>query len=165
MSTLMPGGFDVQTLFAYHWYITFRLIEYSAKLDEAAYTAHPGYGHGSIHDLLFHILRTDRGWRRGLETGRQQAPLNPHDFPSLAALRAGFEQEQMAWEALLGGLSAEEIAGDAHLTTLRGELAMLPRWRILQHLVLHGMQHHTEVAQLLTVQGHSPGDIDFIFYD
>jgi uncharacterized damage-inducible protein DinB len=39
-----------------------------------------------------------------------------------------------------------------------------PRWRVLQHLALHGMQHATEIAQLLTVKGQSPGDIDFIFY-
>jgi len=35
----------------------------------------------------------------------------------------------------------------------------------LQHLILHGMQHHTEIAQLLTLKGQSPGDIDFIFYE
>jgi uncharacterized damage-inducible protein DinB len=46
-----------------------------------------------------------------------------------------------------------------------GESAILPRWRIFQHLVLHGMQHHTELAQLLTAKGQSPGDIDFVFYD
>jgi uncharacterized damage-inducible protein DinB len=41
----------------------------------------------------------------------------------------------------------------------------MERWRILQHLVLHGMQHHTEIAHGLTVKGHSPGDIDFIFFE
>ena len=130
------GGFDVQTLFAYHWHTTLRLIDCAAKLDEAAYTEHPGYGHGSIHDLLFHVLRTDRGWRRALETGHQPAPLSPEDFPNLVALRAGFELEQTAWQALLSGLSAEDIAADAHLTTAGGESAILPRWRIFQHLVL-----------------------------
>ena len=159
------GGFDVQTLFAYHWHTTLRLIDCAAKLDEAAYTEHPGYGHGSIHDLLFHVLRTDWSWRRALETGQQPAPLSQEEFPDLPALLAGFELEQAAWQALLGGLSAEDIAADAHMTTAWGESAIMARWRIFQHLVLHGMQHHTEVAQLLTAKGQSPGDIDFVFYD
>lgn len=51
-----------QTLFAYHWHTDQRLITYAAKLSEADYKDNPGYGHGSIHDLLFHVLRTDHGW-------------------------------------------------------------------------------------------------------
>ncbi len=31
-------------------------------------------------------------------------------------------------------------------------------------LVLHGMQHHAELALMLTQKGKPPGDIDFIFY-
>ncbi|HXF60224.1 MAG TPA: hypothetical protein VNK95_01325 [Caldilineaceae bacterium] len=51
------------------------------------------------------------------------------------------------------------------MTSARGQTATLPLWRVLQHLVLHGMQHHTEIAQLLTTKGESPGDIGFIFFE
>ncbi|MFN8458639.1 MAG: hypothetical protein U0401_28965 [Anaerolineae bacterium] len=37
-------------------------------------------------------------------------------------------------------------------------------FRQTQHLILYGMQHQTELAQLLTAKGRSPGDIDFIFF-
>ena len=40
----------------------------------------------------------------------------------------------------------------------------MPLWRVLQHLILHGMQHHAELAQLLTAKGQSPGNLDFIFF-
>jgi uncharacterized damage-inducible protein DinB len=153
-----------QTLFAYHWHTTQQLLDCAAKLDPAEYSAHPGYGRGSIHTLLFHVLRTDDSWRRGLESGEQQAPLPPEEFPDLAALQQGFAAEQAAWQRYLDGLSAEEIEGEIELTNYRGETDFVPFWRTLQHLILHGMQHHTEVAQLLTDKGQSPGDIDFIFY-
>jgi uncharacterized damage-inducible protein DinB len=153
-----------QTLFAYHWQTTQRLLAQAAKLSEAEYTAHPGYGHGSIHDLFFHLLRTDQGWRVALETGQQAAPLQAEGFPTLAALQAGFANEQAAWQVLLDQLRAEEIEGTIKLVTRRGDLFAPARWRVLQHLILHGMQHQTELAQLLTAKGQSPGDIDFIFF-
>ena len=152
-----------QTLFAYHWYTNQRLLESAAKLEESDYTSQPGYGHGSLHDLFFHLLRTLRNWRGALENDQEQWRLRPEDFPDLNSLRVGFEQEQEAWTAMLDRLSAEEIEGDVSVTR-SGITRVFPLWRALQHLVLHGMQHHTEVAQLLTAKGESPGDLDFIFY-
>jgi uncharacterized damage-inducible protein DinB len=153
-----------QILFAYHWHTTHQLMECAARLNEAEYKQNPGYGHGSIHDLLFHLLRTDTSWRLGLETGRQLSPLKAEDFPTLQALQAGFAQEQQIWEAFLNGLSEGEIEEPMDLKNWRGETLYIPRWRILQHLILHGMQHHSELAQLLTAKDQSPGNIDFIFF-
>jgi uncharacterized damage-inducible protein DinB len=56
------------------------------------------------------------------------------------------------------------LEADVTLINWRGDPWTLPRWRVLQHLALHAMQHETEIAHLLTLAGRSPGDIDFIFY-
>jgi uncharacterized damage-inducible protein DinB len=154
-----------KTLFAYHWHVTKRLLSCASQLSEAQQMADGGYGHGSIHAVLFHLLRSDRSWRLGLETAKQQAPPHAAAFPTLESLQTGLAEEQQAWGALLDTLSAEEIEGDLSLMRRSGEVWVVPRWRILQHVVLHGMQHHTEVAQLLTAQGRSPGDIDFIVFE
>ena len=155
---------EFHTLFAYHWHTTTRLPDCAARLDETAYKDKPGYGHGSIHDLAFHLLRTDRGWRLALETGKQLSTAQPESYPALGSLRAGFEQEQSAWRTLIEKYSAEEIEGEVSLANWRGEIVTMPLWRVLQHLILHGMQHHAELAQLLTVKGQSPGNLDFIFF-
>ena len=91
-------------------------------------------------------------------------PAQPESYPTLESLRAGFEQEQSAWRALLEEYSAAEIEGEISLTNWRGEILTMPLWRVLQHLILHGMQHHAELAQLLSAKGQSPGNIDFIFF-
>jgi uncharacterized damage-inducible protein DinB len=153
-----------QTLFAYHWHTNARMIAGAQKLDDAARKQKASAGR-SIHELLYHLLRTNYAWRVGLETGRQPPSLREADYPDLQSLRAGFEREQAAWQALLDRLSTEEIEGDLQLTSYRGDQAAIPRWRILQHVVLHGMQHHADLAQLLTDRSQSPGDIDFIFFD
>jgi uncharacterized damage-inducible protein DinB len=140
-------------------------LEKAALLDEAVLYAHPGYGHGSIHDLFFHSLATSHGWRVALETGQQPRRLKSAGFERLPAIHDAFAQEFAAWQALIDKATDEQIASPILLLTLRGDEARLVYWRVLQHLTLHFMQHHTEIAQLLTLQGQSPGDIDFLFYN
>lgn len=153
-----------QTLFAYHWHTTTRLLDSAEKLSDAAYHENPGYGHGSLHDLFFHLFRTDKSWLAALESGKQTAGVKPDDYADRAALCAGFAETQAAWQNYLDALTAEQIEGKVELQNWRGDKMTLPLWRILQHLAFHGMQHHTEIAQLLTAKGQSPGDIDFLFY-
>jgi len=160
----MTSKSHIQTLFAYHWHTTQHLMDCAAKLEEADFKENPGYGHGSIHDLLFHLLRTDSNWRLGLETGQQLALIRKEDFPDLRSLRDGFQREQGEWQILLDKLEADEIESDISLTNRHGDIVSMPRWEIFYHLVLHGMQHHAELAQLLTGKGQSPGNLDFIFY-
>lgn len=155
---------QMRTLFAYHWHTTRRLLAAAAALTPEELHARGGYGHGSIHEILFHILRTDHNWRRGVETGRQLPPPVIDDFPDLGALEQGFNEEEAAWTALLDGLNEAQISEAVEMTSLQGETRAVPRWRIFQHLILHGMQHHSELGHLLTAAGHSPGDIDFMFY-
>jgi uncharacterized damage-inducible protein DinB len=161
----MPNQDETRTLFAYHWHTMRRLIECARRLSAAEYIAQPGYGHGSIHDLLFHLLKVDYNWRVGLETGQQPAPLQPAEAATLDAISAGFAAEEVAWTALLGRLSDSDLAGTFTLTRHRGGQAELARWRVVHQVILHGMQHHAEIAQLLTASGHSPGDLDFILFD
>lgn len=160
----MTSKANLQVLFAYHWHTTNQLAECAARLSASDYAENPGYGHGSLQDLFFHLLRTDVAWRVALQTGRQQAGIKAGDYPDLDSLRQGFESEKQAWQELLENLSEGDIQADIELTNWRGEPFVFPRWRILQHVVLHGMQHHAELAQLLTTKGQSPGNIDFLFY-
>ncbi len=153
-----------QKLYEYHFHTCTQLIDCAARLAAADYQENPGYGHGSIHDILFHLLNTDRSWRTSLETGVQPARLPAADYPDLNALREGFEREHAAWKAPLERLSEDEFQGQLKVVSVRFGTVTMQRWHILQQVLLHGMQHHAEVAQLLTAKGQSPGNIDFILY-
>lgn len=153
-----------QILFAYHWHTTNRLLELAGRLDPAVFASAPSHGRRSMADLVFHLFATDRGWRVGLQAGHQPAFPDPADYPDASALQAAFAAEETAWNDYLEGLQEADIAGTMTLTALNGMAWPMPRWRVLQHVLLHGMQHHSELAQLLTEQDASPGDIDFIFF-
>ncbi|MFO7532729.1 MAG: hypothetical protein R6W93_09725 [Candidatus Limnocylindrales bacterium] len=89
----------------------------------------------------------------GLLSGKQQAGLRAEDLGDLTALRAAFAQEAADWQAYLGALDDGQIAGEIEMFDWRGNPHTFVRWRILQHVILHGMQHHAELAALLTAQG------------
>jgi uncharacterized damage-inducible protein DinB len=161
----MPSKQQFLTLFAYHWHLNERFLALAAQLNADDYNANPGYGHGSVHALLFHVMSTSCAWRNALETGQQRRPYQLSDFPDLPTLRAEFAHEQQAMQQYLDKLSDEVIGNPVTLRNWRGDPMQAPLWRILQHLILHGMQHHTELAQLLTAKGYSPGNIDFIFFE
>jgi uncharacterized damage-inducible protein DinB len=151
---------EYQTLFAYQNHTNQRLLRGAAGLSEADYREHPGYGLGSVHDLFVHLLSAGRVWRAVL-LGERPSRAHAADFPDIASLQAAFDQEEAAWRSYLDGLEEADLQA---AVTLRGERS-IPRWRILQHLILHGMQHAAEIAHLLTLKGQSPGDIDFIFFE
>jgi uncharacterized damage-inducible protein DinB len=153
-----------QTLYAYNGQTTQRLIDCAAQLDATVYLEQGVYGHGSIHDIFFHLLQAHHGWRIALETLQRGAGLPAEDFATLESISPALGQEAEAWDAYITGLSEADIEAEITLTDLRGNPRTFLLWRILQHLVLHGMQHHSELAQILTLKGQSPGNLDFIFY-
>lgn len=158
-----PANFEV--LFAYHWDTTQKLLDQADGLTPAEFDENPGYGRGSLHDLFYHILRTDQGWRIALETGRQQASISPEDFPDLDSLRLGCANERQLWNAYLSCHSTDQLQNPVDLVNRHGMTFHVAPWRVVEHVLLHGMQHHSEIAHLLTLKGRSPGDIDFIFYE
>jgi uncharacterized damage-inducible protein DinB len=155
-----------ETLFSYHFQTINNMLEIAGMLTPEVYHQDPGYGRGSLHDLFFHLLRSDTAWREGLQTGKRLPPkLELKDFPDSHLLINGFLQERASWEKFFLEVSPDKVDGDIQMIGDDGEVNNFQVWRILQHVILHGMQHMAEIAELLTSAGQSPGNIDFIFYD
>lgn len=154
----------LRQLYDYHFKTTRRLMDSAEGLSPENYFDAVDPGARSLHDLLFHILGTDRGWRIGLRTGARPEPLDPGEIADLPALRRLTANEERAWVNLLDELDRDSLEAEAELAASPGRVVRIPRWRVLQHVILHGMQHHAEAAEVLTRHGRSPGDLDFIFY-
>jgi uncharacterized damage-inducible protein DinB len=152
-------------MFRYHRWANDRILAAAQKINLADYFSDNDYGRGGLHAILFHILRTDNGWRTALEDSKLQLPLKPEDYPDLVSIQAGMDAENAAMQAYLEGLSEQQLESEIPLTSPRGAQYTFLLWRALMHLILHGMQHRSEAAGLLTRYGQSPGDLDFIFFD
>jgi uncharacterized damage-inducible protein DinB len=151
---------DLQLLDDYNAWATAKVLAQAAQLTPEQFTAVPAGGYASVRDTLVHTISAERFWRSGWQTGKGVPDLDPGDFPTCAAVAERRLVEDRITRDYLAGLTDADL--DAHL---EGEFAGDgPRGMTIIHLLLHGVQHRTEAAMMLSAYGYSPGDIDLIFY-
>ena len=101
-----------------------------------------------------------RGWRERLQGLPDSRPVLEEHVQTLEALREFWRSEHALLEAYAAGA---ELGGV--FERRRGEVVLrAERWQAIVHLTFHNMQHRSEVAQALTLLGHSPGEIGMTQY-
>ncbi len=154
----------ITKLFEYTYWANGRILACAAQVSEEQLRAGMENGR-SLHQLLFHILRTEWAWLRVCQTGVQpDNPIQPDQFPTLAALQQQWQDEQQRMFTYLNNLSETALNSPTTIQDWRGNQYQLVLGQLLTHVALHGMQHRSEAAMLLSQYGQSPGDIDFFFF-
>jgi len=159
----MKGLF--QTLFTYNRWVNSKILELVWDLPDSALDEATNHSHNTLRELLFHMVRAEWLWRNLVEFAEIATPQPQlRDFRSLALLISLWEIENDNIEIFLDAQDDQSLDEIVTIKNPRGGEEHLSRGQMLMHLLLHSMQHRTEVAAILTAHGHSPGDIDFIFF-
>ncbi len=146
---------DIRYLFAYDRWATEKVLDATVGVDERTWSATNAIDARGLGGILVHHLGATQRWRNGLaETGLTPRP-EREPLPTIEALRASWELEWTTYASWLHGLD------DAWLQQIDEGV---PFWQMLAHVVNHGTQHRSEAAALLTAVGHSPGDLDMIYF-
>lgn len=146
---------DIRFLFAYDRWATSRVLAAARDLEGQAWPSGPPVGTRQLGDILVHALGAHQRWRHGLSGSSETPRPEREQLPSLAELADRWSVEWAALDDWLGPLDDGWLA-----ETDEG----IPFWQMLAHVVNHGTQHRSEAAALLTALGHSPGDLDMIFF-
>lgn len=146
--------------FGFYFDETQRLLELARALPDQLYRAQSDYSYASIHNTFAHLLSATQLWRRVL-AGAESARL---EADGIDALVAHFEVERAAWRELIASLDNAALLEAVARPTPFG-IIELKTWQTLQHVILHGMGHLTELARMLFEAGQAPGDIDFLLYE
>ena len=138
---------DIRFLFAYDRWATRKVLRAASRLRKRDWPAGEPIGKRHLGEILVHQLGAHQRWRHGLSGSREVPRPEREPLPTVAALADAWEAE---WEALDAWLARTDEG--------------IPFWQMLAHVVNHGTQHRSEAAALLTAAGHSPRDLDMIFF-
>ena len=146
---------DVRYLFDYDRWATTRVLDALDGVSDEVWARTNEIGEMGLGGILVHQLGATQRWRHAIEqTGEQPAP-EEEPLLSVDDLRTRWTNEWDAYDAFLSAIS-QGLLDDVH--------EGVAVWRMLAHVVNHGTQHRSEAAALLTQIGHSPGEIDMIFF-
>jgi uncharacterized damage-inducible protein DinB len=148
---------EIRWLFAYDRWATLRVLAALDGVDDAVWSRPNAIGDRGLGGILVHHLGASQRWRAAFQSqGAEEGPAPEREpLPKLDELRSRWYAE---WEAV-----------DAWLPTVTDGFVGhsfdgVPVWQMLVHVVNHGTQHRAEAAALLTVAGHSPGELDLVNY-
>lgn len=160
----------LRTLFEYDRWATGRLLDVAADLTPEQWNAPGGAGHRSIRETFVHLVSVKKRWLAWWDGSMPLAEAlawtpDLEAYPDLAAVRAYWDGIEGSTFRFLDGLSDEDLERSYHAELPWG----LPPtdftlWWMMLHVANHGTQHRAEIAAMLTGAGHSPGDMDLLFY-
>jgi uncharacterized damage-inducible protein DinB len=149
----------LSSLIAYNFWANNRILTTCERIatDEFVRAVTPNPGWHSLREILVHVLDTEYGWRCVLQSQDATTILDAADFADVVALKAHWRAEQAAWFTYDAGLRQEDLHAPYDANADNG----LTVWQRIVHVIMHGIQHRSEAAAILTGYGQSPGELDF----
>jgi len=156
---------EIREMFDYNYWANDLLLTTAEKVTPEQFLAPSSHSFSSLQATLVHILDSEWLWRLLLERENNYAgsyeEIKPGEFPTVAALRQRWKEEEQEMRGYLDRLHDEDLSNFVRYHTEKGLRRERLIWHALFHVVNHGMQHRSEAANLLTTYGQSPGDLDF----
>lgn len=157
---------QIRRLYEYNRWVNHLILTKVADLSGEQLRDPTRFPRGSVWETLFHNYYAEWVWRKRIQ-GETPIPdeemVKIEDFKNWSALHKAWQREEKAMQKYLASIGDDDLGGTIHYSTKSGTFDETLS-DILMHVVLHGMQHRSELAQMLTEFGQSPGDIDYVIY-
>jgi uncharacterized damage-inducible protein DinB len=151
-------------LHAYNDWANQLIIKTAQGLTDEQLHANTTYSHGSFRDTLYHLYGAEWFWRQRIQGNPRSAFIDNEAFSDLNSIKAYYTQEAADMKLYIESLAEEDFSKEITYKNSKGEKYSQIISFILTHVVVHGMQHRSELAIMLTDYSHSPGNIDFVVY-
>ena len=156
---------ELELLFEYNRWANARVLAACREILPDQVFAPAQVSFGSVMGTLVHIYAAERSWRLRLQERIPPGKLETAaDFVSFEALVQKWQEEEQHLQAFVEDLQEIDLGRWIEYTTTSGQPQGSTLWKSLLHVVIHGAQFRAEAGAVLAVLGHSPGDLDFIFF-
>src|SRR5580765_8749766 len=158
---------DLQRRFEYGYWANAKLLAVVSQLTPEQFTQHVAGSYGSVRNTLVHTLSAEWGWldRCGGPPPARGAALKGDDFPTLESIRSAWTRVESNVRAFLAGLDDRDLARAIEFSLPQTGKRTALLGDLLEHAANHGVHHRGQIALLLRVLGHAPGNVDLLFYD
>lgn len=155
---------DIVILYQYNQWTNAKILDAASNVTQEEYLAPASFPHGGLQGTLVHTLFAEWIWRNRWEGISPTNRLKPEEFPNFESLRTRWAEEEKALMSFVDSLTDERLESKFSYRATDGTPHERVLWQAMAHVVNHGTQHRTEAAAILTDLGHSPGDIDMIYF-
>ena len=154
---------DLVLLFDYNYWATRQILRSAERLSPEEFAAPSDITYRNLRGTLVHTLDVERSWRlrlRGEPRETWDIELPDNDFPNVRALAGAWRDDEAEMRTWLETLDDETVDGIIDL----GPKDRFPLSIFLLHIVTHSAQQRRDAAILLERVGHTPPEIDFLYY-
>ena len=119
----------------------------------------------SIRNTLVHMMSAEGGIVDRCGGPRRGDTLKPVDFPTLDSIVRYWATQEGKVRGFLAGLTDADLSRRIEFTVpLFSFSPVIAVGEILHHTAIHSIHHRGRVTLLLRALGHTPGNVDMLFY-
>jgi uncharacterized damage-inducible protein DinB len=155
---------DLEALYDYGYWANQKLFAVLSMLTAEEFTRTVAGSYGSIRNTMVHILSAEAGWLDRCGGPPRGPRLKPEDFPTVKSVEHAWHKVETQVREFLTTLNGEDLTRDVEYEVAQGTKRSMPLGELMQHAAIHGAHHRGQVALLLRLLGHVPGNFDFLFY-
>jgi len=119
-----------------------------------------GEQYAQVRGQFGHMLGTQRWWHANWTGGTWEEP----NLETLAMAREGYEASHEALRSYADALTQDEWERAEAWWKPFGYDTRMQLGESITQVFYHAVQHRSEIAVLLSLWGHSPGDLDYLTF-
>lgn len=155
---------DLVTLYDYNCWANEQLFKAVEQLSPEEFTRSIGGAYDSVRTTLVHMLEVEKGWLARCDGDAGWLEFNPAEFSSLNSIKAEWKSVEQFGRGFLSRLTEDDLRRSISYRFENDDPRALPLAETVQHTANHTAHHRGQLALMLRMLGHAPGNMDMLFY-